>query len=195
MSTIIEQRNKDRVDELMENPEWMSVLADCIKRMRSGFYKEEHIDLICQKWERFKNFDIYDAYPFIQVHIALCSAEILCARLYVGGGPAPDKDVERNNQLLHSALGHPFSGEFWGGTQGEDGYIEVHEPVEFDMKNLQTGELVTRRFSGRFPLEAGYISAAKTQHYLLGPQARLARWPYGSPEIWLLTHIDEAEER
>lgn len=188
MPTFTQQAIEKSVSDLMGDPDAMATLAVYVKKMRDRFF-DWHQDAICQKFERFGEFDIYDAYPFMHVHMMMTSAEIVCATMEIGVKPKPDSDVEGNRKVLRS-LKHPFTGDFWGGTQDEDGVIEVKEDIEFDMINLETRERVSGFYSGRFPLEVGYISAAKTLLYLNGPTGRLARWPYGSKNIYLFQRVD-----
>jgi hypothetical protein len=181
MTTMLDRVNKQRVDKLMSDPGWMATMADYTGKLRSGYF--EHADVVFQKWERF-SIDLYDVYPFIMVHCDLMLANIVCATIEIGEAPHADKHIAENNAILHK-LWDPFCGEFWGGTQDEDGYIKVRRPIEFDMINRETNERFAEKFSGRFCLEVGYISAAKTLFYLM-TQGRIARWPYGSKEIYLL---------
>jgi hypothetical protein len=182
MDTFIEQAIKKSVSGVMGNPETMATIAVYVQKLRDGFFK--HRDIVFQKFERFGEFDIYDAYPFMQVHALLTCADVVCATLVIGKEAAHDKNIKANNEALHTLV-YPFSGKFWGGTQDEDGYIDVKEDIEFDMINKETGERVTGMYSGRFPLEVGYLSAAKTLFYLNGPVGRIARWAYGSENIYL----------
>lgn len=189
-NSMVDNVCEEQVSRLMEDPGWMSTLAEIVKNLRSGFYDQSVQNVIFQKWDRFP-IDFNDAFPFIDTWGDLCLAKIVAARIYVGRGPANDKEVAINDAILKT-LRPPFSGYFDGGVNGSDGFIDVRGKVEFDMRNLKTNERKTAKVGGRFPLEAGYISAAKTMMYLSSPGGRrLARWPYDSEEIWLLYRISE----
>lgn len=188
MRTLLENASKKKVDELMVDPEWMVTLSDYLKKLRSGYYS--HANIIMQKWER-ETIDLYDAYPFAMTHINMMTAKVVCATIEIGESPYQDAAIKENNEIL-KRLWHPFEGVFWGGTQDEDGYIEVKEPIKFDMLNQQSQERTTREYSGSFPLEVGYISATKTMYYLNSGYGRLARWPYESECIYLLQNVEKA---
>jgi len=187
MPTILENTIKKQVDNLMEDTDWMIVLSEYVRKMRSGYFHD--VDVICQKWERLGKFDLYDAYSFSTVWGWMCNAEVVVARIFIGDMPNKDHHIKENNKILKK-LGYPFSGEFWGGNQDEDGYIYIDSSIEFDMRNLETREMVVLNCEGHFPLEVGYISSAKTEFYLK-TKGRLARWPYGYDEIWLMQKVGE----
>jgi hypothetical protein len=190
-ATIIEQANKKYCNEQMKNDDFMLTMSKTVRNLSCNLFDQWYVDMIFQKWERFGSIDIYDAYPFACMHTLLNTGIIFLARIGIGVSPSADKCIEQNQKKLDT-LWHPFSGEFWGGTQDEDGYIEVKENISFTSVSidLETGEKFEKHdfFTGKFPLEVGYISAAKTKMYfpVRGGCNRLARWAYGSDDIILM---------
>jgi hypothetical protein len=85
-------------------------------------------------------------------------------------------------------LWFPFHGQFWGGNRDEDGEITVDYPIELSVTTMH-GIEVTKLVSGRFPLEVGITSVYKTIAHLSAGAKRLARWPYGSDDIYLLARV------
>ena len=133
---------------------------------------------------------IVDAYAFGEVHAGIMLGNIVMAKICLGFEPGRDKDIDGNNEKLKKIFS-PFSGKFWGGTQGEDGRIDISGEIDLSGKNIETNKKISIKTSGSFPLEVGYTSAVKTFFSLCaeGGVGRLARWPYGSPDIYLLMMV------
>ena len=183
MGTTIDQSLEKVVNEKLQEPLGAQVYASILKKLNDGFFDHEWVDAIFQKWERYP-ITIYDAYAFGNVWTWIGLGQIYMAQINIEYIPVADRQIEEMNQILQS-LWYPFSGTFWGGTQDEDGIIEIAEPIELqNQPNFTNTESRSCFISGSFPLEVGYVSAAKTMVYMNG-FGRLARWPYGSRDIWL----------
>ena len=187
-STVHTQAIEKIVNEKMRDPEWAHTLADYLNKMSTGFFPDWEVDVICQKWEMFP-FSIYDAYAFAAIHSWISLGQIVMARVVVGETPHRDKFVEENNKILQN-VGWGFEAEFWGGTQDEDGYFEIKSPILADVVDINNKRII-KKISGRFPLEVGYQSSAKSMIYLNGGYGGFARWPYGYDEIWIIKRIGQ----
>jgi len=193
--SVLEQITKIKVDELLDNPEWAQVLTKTVRDVNKHVYPQIYLDVIGQKWR--EKFDLYDAYAFNLIHLAIMSGKIAIFQIPVSSEPFPDKEIEKNNEVLKK-LEYPFSGKFFGGTQGEDGYIRWEVPIN---ALVNTGKqisfvIVSHNDDQRFvcPLEVGYIPFEKTLDYLksawvgVGRIPGLARWPYGQNKITVLVN-------
>jgi len=197
-NSIVEQSLKEAVDKLLDEPEWALALVKVFKDLNNDVYPESYVDIMGQKWR--EQYDLYDAFAFSQINLAITEGKIALFQIPIEVEPFPDKEIEKNNAALEN-LKYPFSGKFYGGTQGADGYIHwdlpinallrVEEKISFVVVESLTDE------KGRHatcPLEVGYIPFAKTFHYLrkvwlgTGPIPGLARWPYGQNKITVLVN-------
>lgn len=89
----------------------------------------------------------------------------------------PDKNIKENDELVKSYITciksdqddyKIIESEFWGGTQGEDGYIRFNKPP---IKNITY-----------FPLEVGYCKATQFWYHII-QRLSIARLPYDSNYI------------
>jgi hypothetical protein len=176
------------VNNLMCDSDWAIIISDTLKRMKKGFWS--NTDMLFQKWDRFGDADIYDAYAFTQFHSDLLSGEIIQLCLNVGRSPCADKGIKANNQVL-SGLPYPFIGKFWGGNQGVDGVIKWNYPIYGETMNI-SDDVMRREYyeirPSQISIEVGYTSAAKTLHQLR--TCGIARWPYNSNEIMIYLNFD-----
>lgn len=186
MTTVVEMGVKKVVDDFLRDEKFRATLYDYLEKMKAGFFGW-HQEVFIQKWDGDK-LDIYDAYSFACLHTMFGNGKIAVARVFLGLCPGKDREVSENNDKLKK-LGEPFSGEFWGGTQDEDGVISVGCDIPFLVQNF-SGQLSQKLFSGVFPLEVGYVSAGKIFMYLNSSRVCCARWPYGSEDVWLLHRVD-----
>jgi len=188
------------ISRIQRDPEWMACLAEVIGKLEDGFYNSDLQDTIFQQWEGRSGISVDVAYPFALFYTALQSGEIGRIRIGVGEYPLADCEVKENDRILQSALPNlgllkddsgnfldcKWSGEFFGGVNGEDGFIRWEGTAKFE--TLKDGKNADFLYlpSGRLPLEVGTTSAAKT--YLQLMTGGVARWPYhqgaGSEELW-----------
>jgi hypothetical protein len=183
-TTIINRSTFNVVHKKLENTEWVSSLLTCINKYDSGFFTEWYLSMLFQSDYSDSQFSIYDAYGLTCLHSEIGNGNIFYASIYLGETPSHDKRIQDINRKLKK-LWHPFRGIFWGGTQFEDGVIFVDNPIELSVMTYE-GTEVSGYVSGRFPLEVGTTSIAKTMHYLNSGAKKLARWPYNSDYIYLL---------
>jgi hypothetical protein len=113
---------------------------------------------------------------------------LTACRIQVGNTPGYDRDVEYNNQCIKH-MPAPFSGCFKGGDGGDnDGQIRWNAPVNLNMivngteyKTVLSPETIP----DRAPLEVGYTNYSTSYQHLI-EEGALARWAYGSEDIYLL---------
>lgn len=185
-----EREISKHVSEELCNPKIAACYCDILNRMRNGFY--ETVDIVVQKHARAGDYNLEDAWCFGQVHTLICTGKIVRADIFVGSEPRADRDIEYNNSIVSSLYGG-FSGEFWGGAWGTDGYIKVNSPIEFgsvafDGEVERISSIIVSDWD--FPLEVGYVNGATTITRLI-EQRSIARWPYGDEWIHLLRLIDD----
>lgn len=112
--------------------------------------------------------------------------KIASRRILIGCEPFADAEVEKNQQALQQ-IEEPVSATFWGGTQNEDGVLTICREISAEFIGLNAPSPIP--IQGSYPLEVGYTNPQKTLHYLrTGPG--LARWPYGSQDIYVMHVID-----
>lgn len=184
------------VQRIQRDPGWMACLAEVIGKLEDGFFGNEYQDTVFQQWEGRGRVTVDVAYPFMLFHGALQNGEIARIRLGVGEYPLGDSEIEANNHVLQSVLPHlgslkddsgnfldcKWSGQFFGGVNGEDGFIQWEGTAKFEtMKDGKNSGFLYLP-SGRLPLEVGTTSAAKTYLQLM-TSGGVARWPYHQKEI------------
>jgi hypothetical protein len=119
--------------------------------------------------------------------------------------PRPDKDIEGNNSILQDMVycyGSIFRrAEFWGGTQGADGYIEfkdvairhfrgIHRrPGDHRIDFLDVPQSVSGK-SKWFPLEVGYCHPDQIETHFLDARCA-ARFSYGHDLIFFFEDVTE----
>jgi hypothetical protein len=165
---------------LNEEPASLAVYWNVLQQMIAGEYRQGYVDVVVQKALN-QRYDIYDAWVFAQIHCMSQTGDIQILSVELGHTPADDKAVTKNNAAL-AELPAPFQATFHGGLDDFDGEVTWNEPV------------ITRagRWSpGVAPLEVGTTRSATTWLHLC--QRRwLARWPYGSPDVYVIQWKPEA---
>lgn len=172
---------------MKQDPDYQKLVLEGFNKMCSGFWPQDYMDSIFQKFERFK-YDIYDAALFIEIHTAIQSGQILRAIIDLGKEPAADKMIEENKAAIKS-LFPPFYGSVWCGTADCDGELGWKSNIKCAqlIKGVEIFKLIQPR---TVPLEIGYTEAYTSWNHL-GREAGLARWPYGSKEIHLFITADQ----
>jgi hypothetical protein len=194
--SAIEHAIKRQAEKVLNDPVWVLALTNFVKDVNNGIISKKYVDVIGQKWR--EKFNIYDAFSFYLISYAITSGRIAIFQIPVNSEPFPDKEIVKNNEVLKK-LEYPFSGEFFGGTQGEDGYIHWDTPINAlfckdNTKSFVIVESLTDKNGSQTvcPLEVGYIPFEKTLWYLRsaldisGGGNGLARWPYGQNRITVL---------
>ena len=184
MSQLIVTAAYDVVHRRLEDPNWTGALIKTIHRFNNGYFPDWYLSMLFQEGGYEHPFTIYEAYALFCLHSELGNGKILYAEVNLGEKPSSDQNHSEMNKML-SRLSPPFRGQFWGGTQTEDGDIYVYAPIELSVCTYK-GQHKKGCFTGRFPLEVGSISIFKTLFYLNYGPKRLARWPYNSEKIYLL---------
>jgi hypothetical protein len=163
-----------------EEPSSLAVYWKILGEMNAGVYRRGYVDVVVQR-ALDQPYDIYDAWVFAQVHCMSKAGDIQILRVELGHEPASDKAIAKNNSAL-VAMPTPFHGTFDGGPGDFDGEVTWAEPI------LVGG---TRWEPGQVPLEVGTTRCATTWLHLCRYRW-LARWPYGSTDIYILQWKHEA---
>jgi len=186
---MLKQIQIEVVDRKIQEHDFLAgLLVDAHRKIRDGnYFAPELVDIICQT---FFGPSIYDAYYFLSMLAEIKNERIACAYVEVGSTPGKDSDIDGNNQKL-AKLPAGFKGKFWGGTQDEDGYIDITEPI--GLLSFEAGKQIAN-IEGKIPLEVGYINPCKVAFYMNTPVGRLARWPYYSDKIYILGRVEGGVE-
>jgi hypothetical protein len=135
----------------------------------------------------------------------ILQGEIIYDFIQVREPPYPDKEADKNRAILHDmvasyqqrGLYHLKEADFWGGTQGSDGYVEFDRPFINDFRGGSCDEMrreinpaspVIRGECKRFPLEVGYCLPNQMLTHLAESRC-VARFPYGYNVIIFLEAV------
>lgn len=189
MTTLYGKVTQEIVEELIkEDAEWLPFLYDVREKVKSGFYSPDVVNALGQY---FYSPELEEYYSFIQLWHHMFAGDLIAARVGVKKGPLKDKFMEANAAVLDAVTWVDWEAAVWGGTQDEDGFINLKSPLVFMSFNLpQMSYVHDENDIVSFPLEIGYQTWSKSVHYLR-TVGRLARWPYGSEEVWLFKMRDE----
>jgi hypothetical protein len=156
-----------------------------LAQMQAGGYEQAMIDAVVQK--TFRSYDIYDAYVFAHVIMALRAGDLAWLRVPVGATPAPDREADANNRAL-AALPPGFKAEVYSGVDHDgDGWIECTKGQIFQKELRPENAFILPPTT--FALEVGTTRASRTYLHLK-QESCLARWPYGSDSVHLLYRLD-----
>lgn len=138
------------------------------------------------------DYDIYDAYFFAQVWGMLLTGSVVACRVNINETPPRDNQFVKFNEIL-GTLQHPFEARFAGGpgTLDNDGHFEWKEPIVFT--SLIPDKLSAVQLPASLvPLECGSTKGFTTFLHIMAGETGVARWPYGSQDVWLLKLVDKA---
>jgi|GEM_PF-3253954 len=181
--------------------EQYELYAETLRKLRTDYYDRTLVDMIFQVDHRV-GYGLETAYAFANVFAQILSGKILTAKIQIGFLPMSDKYVGDQRAALLEAMNEmlptELSEHLGGVPQDEDGWIRFPAgEVEFartlaSRKAQRMQRVVMHGFVERIPLEIGTTSAAKTMYQLQrGP---LARWPYGSKDLFVMYAPDEQDE-
>jgi len=195
MNTLDKDIRSELVKIFKKKPEWYQVLAEKSELIKKGAWSRALIDCIYE-YDWHHEADIFDVYIFLITNIALTKANsnIGAFQIPVNSKPFPDKSIIENNEVLNN-LPAPFKGEFWGGTQGEDGYISWETPIhctkcekENENDDCHIGWCLIKPNTAQ--LEVGYNSSGKFWFGLDG-SGLYARWPNGQKYITVFVDFNK----
>lgn len=202
-------RNMDvALNSITQNPDWLECLADYMRKLKTGFFNGRLVDVVFQKWRTGESLTLGEVYAFASIHALINTGKIAVVTLNVHQTPYADKDIERNHQVLSTVLpaldcivsrddnddaeddtACKWNGGFWGGTQGEDGFIDWKGSAQFELFRNGKPAGFQHFPSGRVILEVGYTEAAKTLAQIRS-NGGVARWPYDHEEITILKAVN-----
>ena len=175
------------LEELKKDHKVGEIASEILYKLRTGFYKNS------DWFGQYFNDDfitIADAYTFGTLHYWACSGKLMFTRVYLNISPNADIDTEWNGNALRN-LPRPFSGIYEGGrNEDDDGLIFWNEPINlnaFDMDGIEHRKILQ---PGSCPLEVGTTTFIRTYFHLY-QQITLARWPYNSKEIIIMSMDEE----
>src|ERR1035441_2899488 len=191
--SIHEILHRKEVDEAVEKPEERSFFYEVLAKLKAGYYDQEWVDVVLQKWDRFC-YDIYDAAAFAKVWYALLDGEILHVKVGVGACPAPNDQTDENISRL-AQLPAPFGTSMLFGLADQDGFLFWRKPIRLaKSKSAEIVDYIELPAGGGAPIEVGYTQSSRTLMHL-AEYGCIARWPYDQDYIILLwRHPNRSEE-
>jgi hypothetical protein len=187
---------------IAQNSPMVAVIESYYRDLLNGVYPPMYVNCIMQNEWSNRQFDLYDAYCFSLIHAAIMTGDIAVLAVPVGDFPVSDKRYEEiNNMLVH--VPPPFKATFHGGfVDGADGILKWDRPVRAVVTYKNEGQrgIVIVPPSDTCPLEVGSTESEKTATYLRaaignGGEFQVARWPYNSKYIYVLTADFFTKER
>jgi hypothetical protein len=175
-----------------QDKNWLAFLAEIQHKESMGFWEQWYVDMFCQK--HFDNFDVYDAWSFIQLHSALWNGSIGWASVFLGETPGKDQDREGNNAKLKK-LASPFGAVFEpsiGAVMNDDGAFWWNAPINFAKHNRETNQWKKISLEPKcIPIEVGYTNAEISYFHVFTTTNALARWPYYSQWIHIFVSLEK----
>jgi hypothetical protein len=184
-----------RIDAILEEShEQYRASRAILKRLNSGHYPHDYVDLLMQP-SRKSRFDIYDAYLFGQLHTAIMHGWILGSRWEVGAIPAGNAEVAWNVQQLATLSDWaPICATFdpADGAVGDlgDGTVSWGQPLTFGQLFQAGKPREVQIDSSSVCLEVGSTQATTTSWHLIQWRS-VARWPYESKYLWILQLLND----
>ena len=191
--STVEQAIDARVER---EPEYGGFLLQTVKKLKSGGYTSWFVDCVFQSHWR-SNVTHYDAAIFLDLWTSLHKGYLQVARIDVGYPPLEDANRAGNQKIL-DGIANPFCARvFKKQKHRADGSLSWSElvhvaPIKCDGEDgepCQSALATPREIPvdvGSIPLEIGTTESHKTWIYLCAEGGRLARWPYGSTDAFLL---------
>ena len=159
---------------------WLHLLSN-------GEVGQDLVDLIGAPHR--SSWDLFSAYAFYQVIVALTDGQVLWSAVWVGETPLADKYMTRMETSLNERLLPPtWSVSLDRNTQNmNDGLLRKKGVHSFTCED-QDDRTWRLEENAVVPIEIGTTRAMRTYFHLfgLGERQRVARWPYGSKNIHLL---------
>ena len=189
MTTFADYARKGARERLLADPKLFMACVDKIKLIESGKWPKWLVDSIFQN-SRFHNTDPVDSLVFLKTYTRILDGLISVFSIPVSSTPYPDKFIVENDSVLKT-MPHPFLGEFWGGLDDFDGYIEWSKPIHSTVtvkKEFSTEPSHEIQWAlipeKHVELEVGTNSSVKFD-LALNLYGGIARWPYGHKCIYV----------
>ncbi len=199
MSTTMDQVVSQQVQNWMKSSERSQVLFEYLRRIESEHWAPEEVQLICNRWAARKT-TLEDAYCWMRYWEFYGSGCVLRHEIQgLSSGPAADKMVEVNQQILNQRLdGTPFEASVVNGPGPRcDGILSWKAPLRMHQCFLSTdGDSLDQihRYvlipAGNVQLEIGTTSGPRSLEHLIRERG-LARWPYEEHTVTLLLSISD----
>lgn len=191
----------------VKQPESALIAYTCLNKIRSGFFDRAWVDVVMQPYWRTGYISAYDAWIFALVNAEHHSGNLLISIIDLDEMPFGDGFTQENqgisdnlsdvhwhlcdgkgDRLIDCPAGMLAGGFTGGDTMPGDGFISWTRPLEACAP--YSAELHEETQVQYIPpstavLEVGYTAAATTFCHL-STSGSLARWPYGSRQIWIL---------
>jgi hypothetical protein len=182
-----------------ENPVLTATVARVQARLVCGLYPSDWVDAVFQRSQGGPS--TRDAFVFTMMWTWFYSGRVALGKIHLGAKPEADRHREENQRVLKEKLPAQFGAWVDPGHGDRDGRLDWAQPIEFT-RHLATDARCT---CGTVPhgtcaatrseqwtvaprglsLEIGTTAASRTYQHILCENG-VARWPYGSQDIFLL---------
>ena len=136
-----------------------------------------YVDAISQPYSGWTDGEVA---ALAQVHSFVTDGRVRKVRVPVEAEPGRDKDRDGNRALLAAGLPEEFTSVIYDGNSHQgDGLLSWTDDTPLPFSSWHTSA----------PLEVGYTNASRTYLHLLDTGI-VARWPYGSEDIWIIGFAD-----
>lgn len=173
---------------ILKEPKLLNSLGEFISEEEEGL-AQSFTDCVYQN-SAYQKPDLFDKHVLYITHqlLNIKNPKYLTFHVYIGETPYPDKEIEKNNDILKK-LNRPFKANFHGGNQGQDGSFSWSQPIHTPIVIGTEIRWVLLDGKITLPLEVGTNSSQKFNMYMLhGPG--IARWPYDSDYITAFINTD-----
>lgn len=124
---------------------------------------------------------------YSRVHYLIATGKVAKLTIPVGATPGRDADREGNQRRLNEGIPSEFTAEIYEGNS-HDGDALLSWPEDSVMAWIDgygnETEAPLCQWAHSAPLEIGHTDASRTMLHL-AEGGIVARWPYGSEDIWL----------
>lgn len=191
------------LDDILDDPASAKVYAETRRKIRDGRLAEEQLAPIGQTLYGPKSWGPEQVACWLAVHADLMGGRFAEVRIEVGAEPGADGDRRANAEKLED-LPAPFTAHVDlrqnGGDQ--DGSLTWSEPIRVSRSTGKGYEEDGQTFPYLerclvpprcVPLEIGTTLPSRTRLHM-DQDSGVARWPYGSPFIFLMVKMKNGIE-
>jgi hypothetical protein len=143
-----------------------------------------YTDAIAQPYGEWSDGQVVS---YAKVHHLVAIGNVTKVRIPVGEDPSRDRARDRNQNKLNNGLPPEFTAEIFPGVSHEgDGTLSWPQDAIMLWSDGHGNEVEQAlcEWASEAPLEIGHTHASRTLQHLW-ESGIVARWPYGSEDVWL----------
>lgn len=166
---ILESIRDRMMERFSEEPEFAHLVSVVAKKMNTGFYRQEWIDVFMQYSWHHGRYTLEDAYIFSNLWAYISSKNICVARIRIGSEPFADKEIEQNQTILNRLSSINKSLSYMGNNDcpGEDRCTCANEQKPAHTKCLETSPF-SAKFIGGLGDDDGSLSWNRSTLFTAG---------------------------